>query len=89
MPQPTKQKRHVVYDQVTRRNDPYTLLDSWLALDRRVVELSMRRYGVPRRDRFMIRAQQRRLHDALREFHERSKAQPATDGLASHRACAA
>jgi hypothetical protein len=89
MSQPTHKKRRTVYGRVTSRADPNALLDSWLELDRRIVELSMRRYGVPRRDRFTIRAQQRRLHGALRELQRGSKSLAVTDGLAKRLAAAA
>jgi len=53
--------------QVISASDLSQLLDILLALDRRVVELSMRIYNIPRRDRFIMREQNRRLHDAVRE----------------------
>jgi len=43
-----------------------TLLDNLLTLDRRLVELSMRLYKVPVRERSRMRAQNRRLHRAVR-----------------------
>ncbi len=42
------------------------LLNSLLALDRRVVERSLRLYNVPRQERTRMRAQMRRLHQAMR-----------------------
>jgi hypothetical protein len=48
-------------------HDPAEMLDHLLALDRMLVEVSMRLYNVSRRDRFTMRAQNRRLHDAVRE----------------------
>jgi hypothetical protein len=43
------------------------LWDSFLSLDREVVELSMRIYNVPRRDRIALRAHRGRLHDAIKK----------------------
>jgi hypothetical protein len=43
------------------------LLDTLLALDRTVVELSMRAYKLPRQHRLAMREQNRRLHNAVRE----------------------
>jgi hypothetical protein len=43
------------------------MMDVLLALDRMLVEVSMRIYNVPRRDRSTMRKQNRRLHDAVRE----------------------
>ena len=48
------------------------LLDVLLALDRTVVELSMRAYNIPRRHQVAMREQNRRLHDAVRERLPRS-----------------
>ncbi len=66
--------------EVIRESDPYKVLDILLALDRMVVEFSMRKYNVSRRDRFTMRAQNRRLHDAVREhlprFLEPSRSLP-------------
>ena len=49
-------------------------LDALLMLDRTVVEFSMRIYKVSRRDRFIIRKQNRRLHDAVRQRLPRAAA---------------
>ena len=43
------------------------MLEIFFALDRMVVELSMLRYSVSRRDRDIMREQNQRLHDAFRE----------------------
>jgi len=43
------------------------MLDHLLALDRMLIEVSMRLYKVPQRERFTMRAQNRRLHDAVRQ----------------------
>jgi len=42
-------------------------LDILLALDRFVLELSMRLYNIPRRERLTVRKQNRRLHGAVRK----------------------
>jgi hypothetical protein len=55
------------HGQIMRRDDLNKMLDILLAVDRSVVESSMRLYKVPRRDRVAMRAQIRRLHHALRE----------------------
>jgi hypothetical protein len=51
---------------VTSQYNADKLLDSLLALDRRVIERSLRIYNVPRRERSRMRAQMRRLHQAVR-----------------------
>jgi hypothetical protein len=51
---------------VTSHSDPNKLRDILLALDRGLMEYSMRLYNIPRRDRSILRAQTRRLHDAVR-----------------------
>jgi hypothetical protein len=43
------------------------MVDTLLALDRMLVEVSMRLYNVPRRDRFTMRKHNRRLHAAVRQ----------------------
>ena len=47
----------------------HQLLDILLALDRRVVEAGMRIYKISRRDRFAMRAQNRRLHAIVRTIY--------------------
>jgi hypothetical protein len=49
------------------RRDPEEMMDTLLALDRMLVEISMRLYNVPRRDRFTMRKHNRRLHAAVRQ----------------------
>jgi hypothetical protein len=44
------------------------LLDNVLALDRQVIEASMRSYGIPVRERLRMRAENRRLHRALKRI---------------------
>jgi len=46
-------------------------LDILLALDRFVLELSMSLYNIPRRERFTVRKQNRRLHGAVRKHMPR------------------
>jgi hypothetical protein len=53
--------------QIMRRNELKKMLDILLTFDRSLVEVSMRIYQVPRRDRIAMRKQNRRLHHALRE----------------------
>jgi hypothetical protein len=48
-------------------SDPGEMLDMLLALDRMVVELSLRVYKVSRRERSLMREQNRRLHRAVRK----------------------
>ena len=62
-----ERKLHDLGNQAASERDPRQMLDILLALDRMVVELSMRVYKVPRRHRFIMREQNRRLHDAVRE----------------------
>jgi hypothetical protein len=50
----------------TSQRDANEILDRLLALDRRVVERSLRIYNVPRHERARMRAQIRRLHQAVR-----------------------
>jgi hypothetical protein len=49
------------------QRDPEEMMDTLLALDRMLVEVSMRLYNVPRRDRFTMRKHNRRLHAAVRQ----------------------
>jgi hypothetical protein len=53
--------------QIMLNSDLNQMLDILLAFDRSVVESSMRLYKVPRHDRVAMRAQNQRLHRALRE----------------------
>ncbi len=52
--------------QVTSQCNANKLLDSLLALDRRVVERSLRVYNIPRQERSRMREQMRRVHQAVR-----------------------
>ena len=62
-----KREARKLRSQTLSQHDPKEMLDVLLALDRMLVEVSMRLYKVPRRDRFTMRAQNRRLHDAVRQ----------------------
>lgn len=68
MTQPSKKKR----GQVSGEGSSNPTLDTLLALDRMVVDFSMRAYNVPQRDRLILREQNRRLHDAVRMHLGRS-----------------
>jgi hypothetical protein len=52
---------------VVSQRDLNKALDILLALDRMVVELSMRVYNIPRRNRFIMRQENQHLHDAVRK----------------------
>ena len=66
MAQPNRRKWHKSRSQANSQNDLSHVLQM-LALDRRLVEFSMRLYKVPQRERSAIRGQNRRLHNAVRE----------------------
>jgi hypothetical protein len=67
MTQQDKRKWRKLRNQVLSQRDASEMLDVLLTLDRMLVEVSMRLYNIPRRDRFTMRAQNRRLHDAVRQ----------------------
>lgn len=67
MTQQDKRKWRKLRNQVLSQHDASEMLDVLLTLDRMLVEVSMRLYNIPRRDRFTMRAQNRRLHDAVRQ----------------------
>jgi len=60
-------KRRRLRNQAIVGSNTNTMLDTLLALDRAVVELSMHIYNVPAGERFAMREQNQRLHDAVRE----------------------
>ena len=62
-----KRRWHKLRRQLMRERDTNRLLDIMLALDRIVVEVSMRVYDVPRRDRLDMRKHNQRLHKAVRK----------------------
>jgi hypothetical protein len=70
----TAKKRPNLSTQSIFHGDLNQELDALLTLDRRVLEFSMRIYKVSRRDRLMIRKQNRRLHDAVRQHLPRAVA---------------
>jgi hypothetical protein len=67
MTQPDKRRWRKLRNQLLSQRDPKEMLDVLLALDRMLVEVSMRIYQVPRRDRLTLRKQNRRLHAAVRQ----------------------
>jgi len=64
---PAREKRHKARKPVLSRRHSDEMLDVLLALDRMLVEVSMGLYNVPSRERFSLRKQNRRLHDAVRK----------------------
>jgi len=60
-------KARKVGRQILHRVELHKMLDILSACDRGVVEFSMGLYNVPRRDRVLMRQQNRRLHRALRK----------------------
>jgi hypothetical protein len=68
MTRPSKKKS----GQVSGEGGSNQTLDTLLALDRMVMDFSMRTYNIPRRDRLILREQNRRLHDAVRMHLQRS-----------------
>lgn len=62
-----KKKWRKLRSQLLRQRDPDEMLDVLLALDRILVEVSMRLYKVPQSDRFTMRKHNRRLHAAVRQ----------------------
>ena len=67
MAQPHKREWSKPRNQDLRPRDPKEMLDVLLALDRMLVEVSMRLYNVPGHDRSTVRKQNRRLHAAVRQ----------------------
>ena len=62
-----KRERRKPRSQSLGQRDPNEMMDDLLALDRMLVEVSMRLYKVPERDRFTMRKHNRRLHNAVRQ----------------------
>jgi hypothetical protein len=60
-------KRRRLRNQAFVGPDANTMLDTLLALDRAVVELSMHIYNLPAQDRFVMRQQNQRLHNEVRK----------------------
>jgi len=61
----TKRERRQVRELI-RSREFEKMLEALLALDRTLVELSMRFYKIPRRHQVAMREQNRRLHTAVR-----------------------
>jgi hypothetical protein len=78
MKQQRERKWRELRNQVVSESDPNRLLEILLALDQRVVELSLRIYNIPRRDRSRIRAQNRRLHEAVRGISLEQESPPVS-----------
>lgn len=55
------------------RKRPDMLLDIYLPLDRGLVEFYMGVYNIPANEMRIIRAQQQRLHDEIRELELNSR----------------
>ncbi len=86
MPQPSNRTRNVNHSHDHQERIARRLLDSLLALDRKTMELSMTLYSVSPRERAMMRAQSRRVHDALRKGELTSCKLTAMQYLAMHAA---
>jgi len=67
MSQPKQPQSSSLSYQGVRVREVYKLLDSFRALDRSVVEISMHMYNIPRHDQVAMLQQHRRLHAAIRE----------------------
>lgn len=67
MAQPHKSEWSTASNHDVRQNDANEMLDILLALDRMLVEVSMRLYNVPGRDRSRVRRQNRRLHSVVKQ----------------------
>ena len=61
-----KRRWHKLRDQLNRERDTGKLVDIVLALDRILIEASMRIYRLPPHDRSVMRRHNRRLHKAVR-----------------------
>ena len=64
-------KRHALCDQRMRQSDAKDMLATLLALDRMLVEVSMRVYNVSEADKLLMRKQNRRLHHLFRQHYPR------------------
>lgn len=84
MPQPDKQPWRKLRSRGVRATDLDKLLNAFRALDRTVVEISMKAYNVPRRDRAAMLEQHRRLHEMVRERLPRLLYQSEKDTSLSH-----
>ncbi len=64
---------------IARASDSGSMLEALLVLDRAMVEISMRLYNLPRRERSAMRGHHRRLHRAVRQ----GQRTPASSGTAT------
>ena len=53
---------------ITHHTDRKQFLEILLSLDRKLIEVSMSMYSIPRQDRLKMRAESRRVHNALRRI---------------------
>ncbi len=67
MTQPDSRRVLKLRDASLIQRDRENMVDVLLALDRMLVEVSMRLYNLPHNDRATMRKQNRRLHNAVRE----------------------
>ncbi len=67
MPQLYKNESSKVNNGVSGHVDANEMLDVLLALDRMLVEVSMRLYNIPRSDRSTVRKHNRQLHAAVKQ----------------------
>lgn len=71
MNQPEERELRELCSQVISETNPGKLLNIFLTIDRIVVERSLRIYKVPRRQRVIVREQNRRLHEAIKRHRAR------------------
>ena len=67
MRQRSKRKKSEVGTRMISEADRRRVLEGVLALDRMLMELSMRLYNIPQRERLALRGHNRRLHHAFRQ----------------------
>jgi hypothetical protein len=63
----TEREQNRVRKPNRREGDPRQMMDVLLALDRMLVEVSMRLYNLPRHEQLAMRKQNRRLHRTVRK----------------------
>jgi hypothetical protein len=83
MPRPDKQTQRKLPSDGTRATNLDAFLNAFRTLDRTVVEISMKVYKVPRRDRAAMLEQHRRLHDMVRKRLPRFLYRTARDANAN------
>lgn len=69
-----RQERERLNAPIAGAGDSRSVLDAVLALDRMLVEISMRLYNVPRRERLSLRGNNLRLHRAVRKRQRETEA---------------